>query len=184
MESRDLEQPSVVLITGNMASGKSSVAEALARRAPKSVHLRGDVFRKMVVSGRATLGFELSPEARGQLRLRYELSALVARAYVEAGFLVVYQDVVLGPELSEVVASYRGLPLRVFVLQPSPAVIAAREAARPKSGYANVEEILRFDALLRSCTPRHGYWLDSSELSVEQTVDLALRNWATALISP
>jgi len=183
MVLRDLEQPSVVLITGNMASGKSSVAEALARRAPRSVHLRGDVFRKMVVSGRATLGFELSPEARKQLRLRYELSALAARAYVEAGFLVVYQDVIVGPELSEVIALHHGLPLRVFVLQPSPAVLATREAARSKSGYENAQEILRFDTLLRSSTPRHGYWLDSSELSVEQTVDEALRHWDAALIS-
>ena len=47
-----MEAPQVILITGNMAAGKSSVAQSLAERLPKSVHLRGDVFRRMIVSGR------------------------------------------------------------------------------------------------------------------------------------
>ena len=45
----------VVVITGIMASGKSTVAEALAKRFAKAVHLRGDIFRRMVVSGRAEM---------------------------------------------------------------------------------------------------------------------------------
>ena len=44
--------PPVYLITGMMASGKSTVAQALAERLPRSVHVRGDLFRRMIVSGR------------------------------------------------------------------------------------------------------------------------------------
>ena len=40
----------VVLITGVMASGKSTIAQLLAEKLPKAVHLRGDTFRKMIVS--------------------------------------------------------------------------------------------------------------------------------------
>lgn len=58
----------IVLITGAMASGKSTVAQALAERLPRSVHLRGDVFRRMIVNGRAEMTFELSAEARRQLQ--------------------------------------------------------------------------------------------------------------------
>ncbi|MEV7239508.1 AAA family ATPase, partial [Streptomyces sp. NPDC051020] len=47
--------PAVVLITGVMAAGKSTVAQALAERLPRAVHVRGDVFRRMVVSGRAEM---------------------------------------------------------------------------------------------------------------------------------
>ncbi|MEU7996347.1 AAA family ATPase [Micromonospora sp. NPDC049060] len=65
------ENPSVVLISGIMAAGKSTVADALARRLPRSVHLRGDVFRRMVVSGREEMTAQPSPEAWRQLRLRY-----------------------------------------------------------------------------------------------------------------
>ncbi len=42
----------VVLVTGVMAAGKSTVAQLPAERLPRSVHLRGDSFRRMIVSGR------------------------------------------------------------------------------------------------------------------------------------
>ncbi|MEV7239624.1 AAA family ATPase, partial [Streptomyces sp. NPDC051020] len=53
--SRNEPGPAVVLITGVMASGKSTVAQALAERLSRAVHVRGDVFRRMVVSGRAEM---------------------------------------------------------------------------------------------------------------------------------
>ena len=43
----------VIVITGIMAAGKSTVAQILAERLPRSVHVRGDVFRRMIISGRA-----------------------------------------------------------------------------------------------------------------------------------
>lgn len=42
----------MILITGIMASGKSTVAQLLAERLDRSVHLRGDMFRKMIVNDR------------------------------------------------------------------------------------------------------------------------------------
>lgn len=60
----------MVLISGIMAAGKSTVAELLARRLPRSVHLRGDVFRRMIAGGRAEMAADLSDEAWRQLRLR------------------------------------------------------------------------------------------------------------------
>ena len=41
----------VILITGVMAAGKSTVAQALAARLPMSVHLRGDRFSSSIVNG-------------------------------------------------------------------------------------------------------------------------------------
>ena len=35
-----------------MAAGKSTTAEALALKLDKCVHLRGDVFRRMIASGK------------------------------------------------------------------------------------------------------------------------------------
>ena len=43
----------IFLITGLMASGKSTVAQVLAERLPRSVHLRGDAFRRMIVNGQS-----------------------------------------------------------------------------------------------------------------------------------
>src|ERR1035441_3290440 len=57
----------VVLVTGIQAAGKSTVAQLLAARLPRSVHLRGDIFRKMIVSGRADMTPDSADQARGQV---------------------------------------------------------------------------------------------------------------------
>ncbi|MXQ13600.1 hypothetical protein [Microvirga makkahensis] len=79
-----------------MAAGKPTVAENLARRLDKSVHLRGDIFRKMTVNGAVSMGPDLTPEAPRQLALRHRLACEVAETYLEAGFSVVYLDILVG----------------------------------------------------------------------------------------
>jgi predicted kinase len=165
--------PSIILITGIMASGKSTVAQALAERLPRSVHLRGDAFRRFIVTGREEMTPAPTPEAVHQLRLRYELGAMTARRYHEAGFNVVYQDIILGEELARAVASLDDVSLQVVVLCPAPDVVAEREAARTKTGYGDWS-VKELDSGFREETPRIGLWLDTSDLTVEQTVDRIL----------
>ncbi|MFN8487531.1 MAG: AAA family ATPase [Caldilineaceae bacterium] len=168
-------KPQLILITGIMAAGKSTVAQKLAERLPNSVHLRGDLFRRMIVNGQAEMGLELSPVAREQLQLRYRIAATVANLYLAAGFTVVYQDIILGTDLADVVRFYPHSPLSVIVLCPNPTVVAAREANRHKTGYgAMVVDDL--DRVFRAETPRLGFWLDNSQLTVDETVDAILAN--------
>ena len=173
-------KPGVILVTGISAAGKSSVAQALAERLPNSVHLRGDVFRKMIVNGRAEMDIELSDESRRQLWLRYELAVGAARRYVAEGFTVVYQDILVGEALDAVLALLDGLPVRLFVLCPEPAAVEAREAGRGKTAYRQPGEVEAFDRVLREATPRHGTWIDSTHLTVEQTVDRIMQELAAA----
>lgn len=163
--------PDIILITGNMASGKSSVAQALAERLPKSVHLRGDLFRRMIVNGQAEMTFELSAEAQQQLQLRYDLAAETARRYAGAGFTVVYQDIVIGSSLGKMVSSFHPHRLAVVVLCPRADVVAARDRARDKTGYPDRAAVDAFDHILHTETPRIGYWLDNSDLTVAETVE-------------
>ena len=179
----------VMLITGIQAAGKSTVAQAVAERRDLSVHLRGDVFRRMIVNGRASMGPADPPqEAVRQLRLRHRLAAQAADGYAEAGFTVVLQDIVLGGYLAEMVAAIRSRPLYVVVLAPRPAIVAEREAARRlargKTAYKPGDEgPAELDAHLRRETPKIGLWLDTSELSLEQTVaELLARVWAEARV--
>lgn len=168
-----------MLITGVMASGKSTFAQALAGRLSRAAHVRGDVFRRMVVSGRADYvpdgsgGSDGSPEAREQLLLRYRLSAATADAYADAGFTAVVQDVVLGEDLAGWVGMVRTRPLYVVVLAPDVRAVAAREAGRAKRGYGawSVEEL---DRWLRERTPRIGLWLDTSGMTSDETVEKIL----------
>jgi predicted kinase len=163
----------VVLITGVMAAGKSTVAQALAERLPRAAHVRGDAFRRMIVSGRRDYVPGAGGEGESQLRLCHRLSAATADAYAEAGFTAVVQDVVLGEHLTAYAGLVRTRPLYVVVLAPRPEVVAAREAGRAKTGYGawTVEDL---DGALRTGTPRIGLWLDSSELTVGETVEVIL----------
>jgi cytidylate kinase len=121
----------VFLVTGIQAAGKSTVAQALAERFERSVHLRGDLFRRMVVNGRVDMGAANPPaEAIRQLRLRHALTASVADQYADAAFTVIVQDIVLGQHLAEMVAAIRTRPLHVVVLAPRADVVRTRDEER------------------------------------------------------
>jgi predicted kinase len=180
--THDPRDPAVLLLTGVQAAGKSTVAQALAERLPRSVHLRGDVFRRAIVGGRADMTPEPSAEAMAQLRLRYRLAATVADEYFAAGFTVILQDVVLGPELPAMVELICSRPRLVIVLAPRPEVVAGREAGRHKNAYGpfSVEGL---DRLLREGTERIGLWLDTSDQTVDETVEEILaRAWDEAVV--
>ncbi len=162
--------PGIVLITGIMASGKSTIAQRVAEKLPKSVHLRGDVFRRMIVNDRAEMERDFSDAAFEQLRLRYRLAAASADIYCQAGFTVVYQDVIIGAVLQEVVDMLKKWPLHGVVLCPSPDIVAQREAEREKTGYTTWTP-QELDHGLRNDTPKIGLWLDTSALSVDETVE-------------
>ncbi|GIF95485.1 AAA family ATPase [Catellatospora citrea] len=167
----------VIVVTGIQAAGKSTVAQGVAERLARSVHLRGDLFRRMVVNGRVEMGPAEPPaEAVRQLRLRYALAAAAADGYAAAGFDVVLQDIVLGEDLTAMVAAIRHRPLHVVVLAPRAAVVQARDderrAARGKVAYKPGDEgVAELDAYLRAHTPRIGLWLDTSDQTAAETVD-------------
>lgn len=159
----------VYLITGVMASGKSTVAQRLAERLARAVHLRGDVFRRMIVSGREEMRPDAPEEALRQLELRYRLTASAVRGYWQAGFDVVVQDNYYGEMFAHMLDLLEGMPVHPVVLCPSAEAVAAREAARPKKGYGGFEVRALCEDFLRE-TPRIGLWLDTTEMTVEETV--------------
>ena len=129
----------ILVVTGIMASGKSTIAQALAEHWSPSVHLRGDLFRRMIVNGQEPVTPENWPAAERQLHLRYDLATSVALRYAAAGFIVCYQDVIIGAELSRVVDSLvsRSGSLFIVVLAPEPSVALARDRARHKTTYGD-----------------------------------------------
>jgi chloramphenicol 3-O-phosphotransferase len=166
--------PQLYVITGAMAAGKSTVAQLLAECLPKSVHLRGDVFRRMIVNGAAEMGPVLSEEATAQLALRHRVACDAARAYVKAGFTVVYQDILIGAALGEVADLLADLQPKIVVLNPITEILARRDSARHKTGYSESfpPEVLA-NALAHE-TPRLGLWLDTSQMTPEDVVERIL----------
>lgn len=162
---------SITLITGVMAAGKSTVSQALAERMPNSVHVRGDLFRRMIVNGEAPISNELSPEAVRQLHLRYRLGAATALAYDAAGFNVVYQDILVGKDLTMVVDILGSRLSQLVVLNPSIAAVHQREHTRTKTGYHDDLTVQALWNEFSTTTPRIGLWIDTSNLDVAETVE-------------
>ncbi|MFV0309468.1 MAG: hypothetical protein ACK5OX_17185 [Desertimonas sp.] len=69
-----------------------------------------------------------------------------------------------------------------MMLAPSADVVARREAGRGKVGYRTMTPD-ELDAGMRADTPRRGLWLDTSELSVAQTVDAILARSAESVVA-
>jgi len=179
-----IKEPAIILITGIMASGKSTVAQLLSQRFEKSVHLRGDIYRKMIVNNRKEVSPKGNDDELEQLRLRYRLAANTADTYFKEGFTVIVQDVVVGRMLNDFVSFIQNRPFYVVVLCPNTEAVAKREAARIKKGYG-IWTVSDLDKVLRQETPRIGMWLDSSDLTPEETVmEILKRAGHEALVTP
>ncbi len=168
------------LVTGAQASGKSTVADLLARRFERGVHVRGGQFYRWAVSGWVHFDDADQPaEARRLLDLRYRLSATVADEYASEGFGVVVQDNIYGPDVVRWLESVTARPRHLVVLRPSVAVIAARDGERRRRtgkvayrGGFTVEENV---AALESTPSGLGLWIDTSAQTPEETVAEVLR---------
>ena len=160
-----MQTEGVIVVSGITAAGKSTVSQLLAERFQYGVHLRGEVFRRMIVSGQASAEADDGEEAQKQLKLRYRLACQAADGYAQAGFTVVLQDVVIGELLREFLENIQSRPRYLVVLTPRPDVISDR------LGGLSVDEL---DYELHAFSPRRGLWLDNSDLTPNETVDAIL----------
>ncbi len=176
----------VWLVIGVQASGKSTVADLLARRFDRGVHVRGGQFYRWVARGWVAHDDEDLVAARRHLELRYRLSATCADEYAAAGFSVVVQDNIYGPDVVAWLRAIRARPRRLVVLRPSLEVVAQRDAARlaatGKVAYRpGSDSIASLDALLDG-TPRLGLCLDTSTMSPDEVVDAVLDGRDRAIV--
>ena len=174
------------LVTGVQASGKSTIAELLARHFDAGVHVRGAQFYRWVARGWIHAGDPRLDEARRLLELRYRLAARVAEEYCDAGFTTVVQDNIYGGDVTRWLESLHARPRHLVVLRPSIEIVAAREHGRHlatgkvayRPGESTIEEL--DDQLAR--TARIGLWLDTSTLTPDETVSEILRRRDEALV--
>lgn len=176
-----VDTPQTIVVTGVMAAGKSTVSQLLAERFSRAVHLRGDEFRRVVVSGRVDMSPHGDPEAERQLALRHRLTAHTANMYADAGFTVVVQDLFVGASLEPFLEQLEA-PISLVMLAPDVSTVMRRESERVKTGYGDLWSISDFDLKVRTETPKIGLWLDSSQQTPDETVDEIIRRLAEARI--
>ena len=180
LRSLDKQQPSLIVITGIMAAGKSTIARLLAQRFPRGVHVEADVLQHMIISGGEWVSQDNPDNPQGeverQLRLRLKNMCLLGKSFFEAGFTVVLDDIILGDRWQHLQEELRGIPFTLVVLAPrADVVVQQRDMHRPKPPQGNAwAEYL--DHALRTTMIGIGFWIDTSEQTPKETVEKILQH--------
>ncbi len=172
----------IFLISGIPGAGKTTVARRLAQTFPIAAHIEADEIQNLIVSGGLHPQQEPADEAARQYRLRTHNVSLLANSFADAGILPVIDDTVVQRErLADYLNELRTRPLRLVILAPTLEGALMRDQQR---GYKQVGHIWgHLDPILRREMPGRGLWLDTTNLTPEETVT-AILNEAEAAIVP
>jgi predicted kinase len=172
----------IIVITGIMAAGKSTIAHLLVQRFTRGVHIEADALQRMIVSGGqwAEKAGEMEQEVERQLRLRLKNMCLLGRSFFEAGFTVVLDDIILGNRWQHLQEDLQGLPFELVVLAPrKEVVIEHRDLHRAKQPLGETWATY-LDENLRATMAGIGHWVDSSALTPEETIAEILQRLSPA----
>jgi gluconate kinase len=170
------------LVTGIPGAGKTTIARALAAKLPRSAHIEGDVVAEMVRGGYVQPGSPPIEEESRQLALAVLNQAILARSFANAGFVPVMDFVVVTRAR---LAAYRGvlagLTLRLVVLAPSREAALSRDMQRVEKTVG--DRFVHLESDLRTELQGVGVWVDSSALSVDETVAEVLRRASESVVN-
>ena len=172
-------EPAVYIISGIPGAGKTTVSHLLAASFERGVHIESDSLQKLIITGGLWPDQEPQEEAMRQLTLRAHNACILAISFFDAGFTPVIDDVVIGSRLDDFLEELRGRPLRFVMLLPRAEVVRQRDAERPDKHIFDTWGYL--DEVVRN-TRRVGLWLDTSEMTAEQAVELIKERANEALI--
>lgn len=153
------------ILTGPPGVGKSTVSKKLAERLPKSALIEGDEIYHQVVGGYAPAWKE-----GNHLDLFWKICLDMIRTYLENGYDVVFNYIVNPYNLEFITNCLEEFEIKFTVLLVDEKTLLARDSMRDEE--CQMKE--RCITLLNSFKNKgfdEKYLLDSSNLSVDETVD-------------
>jgi len=169
----------IIFITGMAGSGKSSIGRLVARHFPKCLFIQVDELREKMVKGYARPeGGIFTEEVIQQFQMARATAIYMARLYANQGVDVVIDDVCVPPNFVEQYAALFEIPeTHRVLLYPKASIVIERIKQRggPLEHIKYVPVIYNF---LDSMSKDGWIVLDSSEWTIEQTVNEVLSNIA------
>ena len=172
----------IIFITGMAGSGKSTVGRLVARHFPKCLFIQVDELREKMVKGYARPeGGVFSEEVIGQFQMARSTAIYMAHLYANQGVDVVIDDVCVPPNFVEQYAALFEIPEvhRVLLYPKAPIVV---ERIKQRGGpWEHIQYVPVIYNFLESISKDGWIVLDSSEWTIEQTVNEVLSNIAPVL---
>lgn len=171
----------IIFITGMAGAGKSTVGRLVARHFPKSLFIQVDELREKMVTGYARPeGGIFTEEVIQQFQMARSTAIYMARLYAAQGVDVVIDDICVPPNFVEQYAALFESPeVHRVLLYPKAPIVIERITQRggPLEHIPYVPVIYNY---LESMSKDGWIVLDSSEWTIEQTVNEVLSNIASA----
>jgi thymidylate kinase len=169
----------IFVISGMPAVGKSTVCKAMMKRFELGVHIPVDDLRAMVVSGIAQPLPVWTDAAARQFALARANAVQMALLYSHAGFSVAIDDVFSSNDFeSDYKPHFTGNLPHCIMLLPKLEIALQRNATRTYKDFhpEALESVIKHLHAEYSAMDRQGwYTIDSSDQSVEETVDSILK---------
>ena len=157
------------IITGPAGVGKSTISYEIGKRLEKSVVIEGDTIYNFFVGGRISPWKENAP-----LDLFWNNSIMLIRSYLENGYDVVFNYIIKRDNLERLQKEFSSYDLIFKCLLVNEETIIKRDLLRP----VDCQMIDRCIILLKNfieCNFDKKYIIDSSDLSIEETVNQILK---------
>lgn len=156
------------VITGPAGVGKSTVSYELGKKLDKSVVIEGDTIYNFFVGGRIKPWYPNAP-----LDLFWKNSIMLIKSYLENGYDVVFNYIIKNKELENLKEVFKDYEFIFSCLLVDEQTIIKRDLLRPEDCQMH-ERCLVLLKEFMNCNYDNKYIIDSSNLTVEETVEKIL----------
>lgn len=157
------------VITGPAGVGKSTVSYELGKRLDKSVVIEGDTIYNFFVGGRIKPWYPNAP-----LDLFWENSIMLIKSYLENGYDVVFNYIIKNKQLENLKETFKDYDFIFSCLLVDEPTIIKRDLLRPEDCQMHERSLILLKEFI-NCNYDNKYIIDSSNLTVKETVEKILR---------